>query len=241
MIMLSIVQVLRSILQEDSLRRIYFIQTTVTGLCDFISQSILVRINNAYRSFYLFKPSKIHSCWIVWQRNIRVVSIPSILALAYLGHWESTYLHSPTDFNSLPLATWLSSSNRSTSLLTDQLINSYRPSTIILPSLATSMTVHALGMALILFRTCRVFRADKLHDSRKFWSITLFLIESAIVMFTIQLVRFVFTIVPMEPSYLPIFIGIHQMLNVIIRSVFATFYKVEDFHVRQTSRVVTFP
>lgn len=218
LIMLSIVQVLRSILQEDSLRRIYFIQTTVTGLCDFISQSILVRINNACRSFYLFKPSKIHRCWIVWQCNIRVVSIPSILALAYLGHRQSSYLHSPTNFNSLPLATWLSSSNRSTSLLTGQLINSYRPSTIILPSLATSMAVHALGMALILFKICRVFRADKLHDSRKFWStsITLILIESAITMFTIQLVRFVFTIVPMEPSYLPIFIGIHQMLNVIM-------------------------
>ena len=34
---------------------------------------------------YSSKSSKIYRCWIVWNSNIRVVIIPSILALAYLG------------------------------------------------------------------------------------------------------------------------------------------------------------
>ncbi|KAF8817017.1 hypothetical protein BYT27DRAFT_7247887 [Phlegmacium glaucopus] len=49
------------------------LRATVFGCCDFIAQSILI-----YR------------CWIVWGCNIRVVILPSILAVAYLG--RSTYL-----------------------------------------------------------------------------------------------------------------------------------------------------
>ena len=45
------------------------------------------------------------------------------------------------------------------------------------------------------------------------------IIESGMVLFSIQMIRFVLTIVPTEPSYLLLFIGMQQMLNVIIRFV----------------------
>ena len=38
-----------------------------------------------YLSFYSAKSSKIYRCWIVWDRNIRVVIIPSFLAVVFLG------------------------------------------------------------------------------------------------------------------------------------------------------------
>ena len=40
---------------------------------------------------YSHKSLKIYRCWIVWGQNIRVVIIPSFLAVAYLG--QSIYLH----------------------------------------------------------------------------------------------------------------------------------------------------
>ena len=71
---------------------IYFrdsiVQMTVDGLCDFIAQSTLVCINHcAYQYHLLYSPksSKIYRCWIVWGKNIRVVIIPSLLAITYIG------------------------------------------------------------------------------------------------------------------------------------------------------------
>ena len=82
-------------LQIDSLPilfRISIIQTTVNGCCDFLAQCILVCIKNGTRHpFYWPKSSKIYRCWIVWGQDIRVVTIPSFLAIAYLG--RSSYLH----------------------------------------------------------------------------------------------------------------------------------------------------
>ena len=49
--MLSVVQA-RGI--DPSLLRTSFIEGTVTGCCDFISQSILVRIKHVYQLFYLY-------------------------------------------------------------------------------------------------------------------------------------------------------------------------------------------
>ena len=76
-------------IQNDSLSmlfRINIVQTVANGLCDFIAQCILVCINHCtYHPFYSPKSSKIFRCWIVWGKDIRVVIIPSFLAIAYIG------------------------------------------------------------------------------------------------------------------------------------------------------------
>ena len=62
------------------------VQNTASGCCDFLAQCILVCINHCtYHLFNLPKFSKIYRCWIIWGQNIRVVIIPSFLAVAYLG------------------------------------------------------------------------------------------------------------------------------------------------------------
>ena len=62
------------------------VQVVLAGCCDFLAQSILVHIDHwTYHPFYSPKSSKIYRCWIVWGRNIRVVIIPSFLAVTYLG------------------------------------------------------------------------------------------------------------------------------------------------------------
>jgi hypothetical protein len=69
--------------------RLSIVQNAVNGCCDFIAQSILVRINHCiYHSFCSLKFSKIYRCWIVWGQNIRVVIVPSFLAIAFLGQSE---------------------------------------------------------------------------------------------------------------------------------------------------------
>jgi hypothetical protein len=70
-----------------------FLQITVTGLCDFLAQIILVRIakllQNLPNRFYSFKYSqKIYRCWVVWSCNTRVVIIPSFLSIAFLGEFN---------------------------------------------------------------------------------------------------------------------------------------------------------
>ena len=70
------------------------LQEVVNACCDFTAQCIIVRINHSsyiYHLFYLPKSSKIYRCWIVWGKNIRVVIIPSFLAITLLG--QSIYLY----------------------------------------------------------------------------------------------------------------------------------------------------
>ena len=66
---------------------IYIVRTITSGFCDFIAQCIIVSIYHCrYHPFnYSPKPLKIYRCWIVWGQNIRVVIIPSFMAIAYLG------------------------------------------------------------------------------------------------------------------------------------------------------------
>jgi hypothetical protein len=71
---------------QSMLFRITIVQEVANGSCDFIAQCILVRINHrAYHSFYSPKSSKIFRCWIVWGKDIRVVIIPSFLAISFIG------------------------------------------------------------------------------------------------------------------------------------------------------------
>jgi hypothetical protein len=66
--------------------RFYIVQVIANGSCDFIAQGILVRINHCtYHPFYSPNSSKIFRCWIVWGKDIRVVIIPSFLAIAFIG------------------------------------------------------------------------------------------------------------------------------------------------------------
>ena len=85
------------------------IQTAESGCCDFLAQCILVRINHCtYHLFYSPKYSKIYRCWIVWGQNIRVIIIPSFLAVAYLG--RSIYLCLIRRFQFMP-SSYLCSTN----------------------------------------------------------------------------------------------------------------------------------
>ena len=74
-------------------------QTTVNSISDFTSQCIIVRINHSsciYYPFYSPESSKIYRCWIVWGKNIRVVIIPSFLAITLIG--KSIFLHLISQF-----------------------------------------------------------------------------------------------------------------------------------------------
>ena len=67
-----------------------------------------------YHPFYSPKSSKIYRCWIVWGQNIRVVIIPSFLALAYLG--RSIYLYLISRFQFIASTSYLGSANFGTYL-----------------------------------------------------------------------------------------------------------------------------
>ncbi|KAF8815214.1 hypothetical protein BYT27DRAFT_7334064 [Phlegmacium glaucopus] len=168
--------------------RLSFLQTTVVGFCDFIAQSILI-----YR------------CWIVWGCNIRVVILPSILAVAYLVIWLV--------------------SNSFQFILSGQVVQlvwSYR---VNLAALAISMTVNALVTFLIVFKIFRVYReiGSTSDDQslgatggRKFRAVMFIIIESGMILFSIQLARVLGTIfIETDAGFiiLQIIIAIHQMLN----------------------------
>ena len=77
---------------QSILFRAAIVQTTANGCCDFIAQCTLVRINHCTHSIYYSpKSSKIYRCWIVWGKNIRVVIVPSFLAITFIS--QSIYLH----------------------------------------------------------------------------------------------------------------------------------------------------
>ena len=70
------------------LRRLY--------LSNYPSKHKPVIHHDTHQSFYLPKSPKIYRCWIVWNRNIRVVIIPSIFAVTFFG--QSTYLFGMANF-----------------------------------------------------------------------------------------------------------------------------------------------
>ena len=97
-------------------------------------------------------------------------------------------------------------------------------------SFATSMAVNALVTGLIVFKILKVFLQVKTtsiektlgsNGGTKLQHIIFVIIESGMALFTIQLIRVVFTDVPAEstPIILNLVAVIHQMFNVIIRPV----------------------
>ena len=81
--------------------RLGIIQSVASGCCDLIAQCIMVCINHCtYLNSPFYSPSKsskIYRCWIVWDKNICLVIIPSFMAIAYIG--QSIYLHLISNFN----------------------------------------------------------------------------------------------------------------------------------------------
>jgi hypothetical protein len=165
----------------------------------------------------------------VWKCNIRVVIIPSILALAYLG--LSIYLDLLPDLNLLPLVIWLAALG--TYYIVDGGIDQTLwglIATII--SVAFSMAVNALVTGLIVYKIFKSFRKIQQNSTsaekslgviggRKYRSVIFVIIESGIALFAIQLVRVILTLPPIFDST-PIYVAFnyivvtHQMLNVII-------------------------
>ena len=188
---------------------------------------------------------KIYRCWIVWGCNTHVVIIPSILAIGFLGlpsaklssftYWlkfiASSYL--------LPLATWAGG----LSVVPDfnvegRFVVSGLRNTLAITSLAMSMSVNALVMCLIVFRIFKVFQEVRfittsdenslgITGGTKLWSIMFIIIESGMALFTIQLARVAVSNslgTTADFDAFGLIVGIHEMLNVIIISVFVNFY-----------------
>ncbi|KAF8816970.1 hypothetical protein BYT27DRAFT_7205369 [Phlegmacium glaucopus] len=146
----------------------------ITGLCDFISQAILI-----YR------------CWIIWGRSIRVIFIPSILALTFL-------------------ATWLAV-NGTFYIVPDEGVDvTYSGYAVSLTSLAISLVVNGVVTGLIVLRILKVYREIRptfedqtlgIGTKGKIRSIIFIIIESGMVMFTIQTIGVVFFVLRLDAMF----------------------------------------
>ena len=104
-----------------------------------------------------------------------------------------------------------------------------------LTCLSISLTVNAVVTSLIVFRIVKVYlEVRSAFEDRdlgvgggngKLRSIIFIIIESGMVMFSIQLIRVVFYILRLEATYL--IVGINQMFNVIIQPVIFIIYVTE--------------
>ena len=104
-----------------------------------------------------------------------------------------------------------------------------------LTGLVLSMAVNALVTGLIVFKILRVFlkvnpiMVELTLDSTggtKLRHVIFIIIESGMLLLAIQVIRLVFSILPMEwtVDVLEYVVGINEMLNVIIRSVYFCFF-----------------
>ena len=110
---------------------------------------------------------------------------------------------------------------------------------MIMTSLAASMAVNALVTGLIVFKILKVFLEVKVAmtsvertlgstgGTTKLQHVIFVIIESGMALFTIQLIRLVLFNLPVEsePGYtIDIVVCIHEMFNVIIRSVHGFYF-----------------
>jgi len=174
---------------------LYWISTITTGLCDFIAQSILI-----------------HRCWIVWGGKIRIIIIPSILAIMFLATW----LAAIEPKSKLPRDT--GASERAHLFI----VHVRWKYMINLISIALSLTVNAIVTGLITLKIVKVYRDVRpsleenlsISGGSKLRPIIFVMIESGMVLFAIQLFRFCITIT--QGTSFRFIIGIHQMSNGII-------------------------
>ena len=129
----------------------------------------------------------------------------------------------------LPLVTWLVSAFNENADIDDA---SYWPNALFITGVAASMAVNTLVTGMIVFRFLKVAGVVKPTSvertlgsagGNKFRHIMFIIIESAMALFAIQLVRVVLLFMPVQVAQEPFFIGaenivivINQMLNVII-------------------------
>ena len=83
----------------------------------------------------------------MWNCNIGVVIIPSILALAYLG--LSIYLDLPPDLNLLPLGMWLAAADGANYIADGSIQQTLWGDIAAIISVTFSMAVNALVTGLI--------------------------------------------------------------------------------------------
>ncbi|KAF8797341.1 hypothetical protein BYT27DRAFT_7344213 [Phlegmacium glaucopus] len=170
-----------------ALLHLLIVQGTVSGCCDFIAQCILI-----YR------------CWIVWGCNIRVVILPSISSFVFLAMWVA--------------------GNGSQYMFSGQLAVPGWGTWLVVGSLAISMTVNALVTGLIIIKIFNVYCEVKptsddqtlgVTGGSKIRTVIFVLIESGMILFSIQLARLVVTIVTTDTALkaYDIIAYIHQMLN----------------------------
>ena len=171
----------------------------------------------------------------MWGQDIRIVIIPSFLAIAYLG--QSPYFHLISRFNRSPpsLATWLGQLGASI-FVQGQLMSASWGATMGVTGLAASMAVNALGTGLIVFKILKVFLevnpilVELTLDSTggtKLKQVIFVIIESGMALFAVQLIRLVFSFLPVELTPNDYVIVIQQALNVIMRSVYYIYF---SFH-----------
>ena len=178
---------------------------------------------------------KIYRCWIVWDHNIHVVIVPSILAFAFLR--LSSYLfYSRADFDLLFLAIWIVGTTTSLYVEKGQTPISHWGNPLTTTALAMSMIVNAVATSLVVFKIFKVFRAAKPTPEERISDVTrgsslrplmFVLIESGMLLFSIQLVRLVVGSVSAPTDVVDSYAvtaSIHQMLNVIIRSNISYFF-----------------
>ena len=179
----------------------------------------------------------------MWGRNIRVVIIPSILAFIFFG--LSIYLDLLADLqvDLFPLVVWIGEGALGGEFLgRDQIDGTAWGNDLVLTGLTASMTVNAVVTGLIVFRIFKVFRETKgittsnekslgINGGRKFRSLIFVIIESGMALFAIQLTRVVVTTGAFGTTEqqtaasdnVNLIASIHEMLNVNILSVIATF------------------
>lgn len=171
---------------------------------------------------------------------IRAMIILSILAFAFLR--PSTYLYhyySLADSNLLPLALWIIGGTAPLYFVHGQFITPTWSTTLIITGLSTSIVVNIIAISLIVFSIFKVFRQVKATSDEQILGTTggstlrpiiFVLIESGMVLFSIQMARLVVVSLltwkySMGAQDTFFFIAsVHGMINASIRSDISTLY-----------------
>ena len=112
--------------------------------------------------------------------------------------------------------------------------------TMVATSLTISLIVNAVVTGLIVLRILKVYWKVRLTfdrtlgiggDNPKLRSIIFIIIETGMALFSIQLIRVVLTFLELDATYF--IMGVHQMLNVIIRSVLFHYFTLLKFISRE--------
>jgi len=166
--------------------RTFVIANVLNGVCDFITQSILI-----YR------------CWILWKGNIRVVIVPSFFAVSFLGLWMASIGSTTLSDNEFSTATWVNAVTWS-SLVMSICVNA------IVTGMIVFKIVGVYQDAKPLYND--PFAAS---GGSKLRSIIFIVVESALTLLCVQVINLVLNILPSLPALhgYQVISFIYQMLN----------------------------